>query len=173
MLLELRETIANFVCPEQRNERRNLSRLVNLDALTGLANRRAFELALPAAESDPNVWIVIFDINNAGQVNKKAGHKFGDIIIREVADVITRSARVYSDDSAERCFRIGGDEFVVLIERERAARLRDQVEISFGVKYPGIEVSVSGTFGETFAQADEGLQERKAAKKAKGTKYNG
>ncbi len=168
MLLTVRETIANFVCPEQRNERRNLARLVNLDALTGLGNRRAFVLALTAAEADPNVRIVLFDANNFGQLNKRAGHKFGDVILREMADVVANSARIYCRGSAERVFRIGGDEFVILIDAARAIAVRDTVERSFGIKYPDINVSISGTIGETFDQADECLQERKAAAKAKG-----
>lgn len=163
MFLQIREFIAGTICPEMETERRELTRLVNVDALTGLANRRAFELALPAAELDPDISVVVFDANNFGKLNKAAGHKFGDIALKEIADVIIKAARFYG--SAERAFRIGGDEFVVLIATEKAARLRDAIENGFSLNAGGVEISISGTIGQTFEAADAYIQQRKGQRK--------
>lgn len=160
-----RETLANFICPEQLNERRALTRLVNIDALTGLANRRAFELALPAAERDPATAIVLFDANNFGKLNKAAGHAAGDSILRELSHSILDVARKFR--VAQRAFRIGGDEFVVLCPIGLATAIRDRIEAGFGSDYFGIDISVSGTIGSTLAAADAAIQTRKAARKAK------
>lgn len=157
MFLQIREFIAGAVCPEIENDRRELSRLINIDTLTGLANRRAFELASPAAELDVDVSFIVFDVNNFGKLNKIAGHKFGDSILRELADIMSKTAG--------RCFRIGGDEFVILIETRRAAVIRDFVEASFSVKCGDFEVSVSGTIGQTFEAADAYIQQRKGQRK--------
>lgn len=158
--MSIRETVANLIYPEQQAERRNLTRLVNLDALTGLGNRRAFELALPAAEADPGTVVVLFDANNFGRLNKTAGHRFGDVILKEMADVITRGARAFGCGS--RAFRPGGDEFAVLVPTAFAVQVRDGIERAFGDRYG---VSLSGTIGQTFEQADALLQDRKADRK--------
>lgn len=159
----IRSTVADLISPENAIERRRLSRLVDLDALTGLANRRAFDLALPTAESDPQTSVVLFDANNFGRVNKAAGQRFGDVALREISDVIKRTAQAFGVGG--RAFRIGGDEFVVLCPTAIAGQLRDNVEAGFGVRYPGLDVSVSGTVGDTFAAADDTLQGRKRARK--------
>ena len=163
-LATLRSVFADFISPENKDRRNELERLVNVDPLTGLANRRAFELALPAAEADPETLIILFDANNFGKLNKLCGHQFGDIVIRDMAGCIRTAAEVFG--VAERCFRLGGDEFVVICPAAIAGRLRDQIENSFGVRYPDIDVALVGTIGATQAIADGSLQVRKADKKA-------
>lgn len=158
-----REAIANIVCPEQRRERRDLARAVNTDPLTKLANRRAFDLALPAAEADPDIVVILFDANNFGKLNKISGHAFGDQILIEMAAALKSAAGLFAGD--ERVFRIGGDEFAILADRDSATRIRDRAESSFGIRFPAIEVSISGTIGETAADADAGLQIRKSERK--------
>lgn len=161
---ELRRNVADFISPESAAERRSLERLVNVDALTGVANRRAFDLAQPTAELDDRTAFVFFDANNFGKLNKAAGHKYGDLILKEMAAFIVAQAIVFGVPG--RVFRLGGDEFVVLCKPEHAARLRDFVETGFGVRFPAVGVSISGCYGPTLEAAENGLQARKAARKA-------
>lgn len=169
MFLQLRETIANFILPEGVAERRRLERLANVDQLTGLANRRAFDLAKFSAEGNAAVAVVLFDANNFGKVNKIAGHETGDIVLKQLADCIKYQAERIG--FGERCFRLGGDEFVVLLPAYYAERFRAKVEASFGVHYfAEIPVSVSGSIGSNLAEADNILQSRKTAQKADQTK---
>lgn len=162
--LQIRETIANFIFPEGNIERRRLEREANICPLTGVANRRAFDLAKITAEKDNRTMVILFDANNFGQINKLAGHDTGDVVLRELAECIKSQAERIG--FGERCFRLGGDEFVVLIPQYYAERFRDRVEKAFGVHYfENIPVSVSGSIGSTLAEADSILQGRKHIQK--------
>ena len=166
LLAEVRRHIAGALCPELVEQRNTFERLANTDTLTGVASRRALDLALPAAERDPHTRIVILDANDFGIVNKMCGHAAGDELLRRMARSITLSAERYG--CGVRVFRPGGDEFVVLAPEVAAYLIRDAAEADFGTVTPrsGLYVSLSGTVGRTFAEADAALQARKAAKKS-------
>ena len=90
-------------------------RLARVDSQTGLGNRRAFDEALTvavagAARDDEPLSVGLVDIDDLRRVNDGWGHLEGDRCLREVALAIERSLR-----SSDRCFRWGGDEFVVLL----------------------------------------------------------
>lgn len=91
------------------------SRLAYQDGLTGIGNRTAFEerlSGLEAAKDDENaVGIVMFDVNDLKYVNDNLGHPLGDSMIRKAAEIISKA---FGEDGGE-CFRIGGDEFAVII----------------------------------------------------------
>jgi len=103
------------------------SRESRSDALTGLANRRAFEERLPVelsrfSRGGRPLSLVLLDLDGFKGVNDRLGHPAGDQVLREVAAIL-RSSRVADD-----CFRTGGDEFALLMpgttaeEAEIAAR---------------------------------------------------
>jgi diguanylate cyclase len=162
--LSLRQKLADVICPENRERRERAERAANFDALTGLASRRAFELALPRAEGDPATAVVVFDANNFKAVNDTAGHLAGDAMLRECAKAIFTAARAHG--FGERVFRLGGDEFAVLCSTEAAESIRNDAETLFGVRrVSGYPVSLSGTFGASYYQADALLQARKSEAK--------
>jgi diguanylate cyclase (GGDEF)-like protein len=119
------------------------------DALTALGNRRAFEERLPveaarASRSERPLSLCLLDLDGFKGVNDRLGHPAGDEVLRSVAKILDES-RVADD-----CFRIGGDEFAVVMpetgpeeallaaeriaEQVRAAELGDgEIGISFGV----------------------------------------
>ncbi len=171
ILVRTREFLAGVIAPEIMNERRRLEaerrdliRLANYDAVTGLANRRALDLAIPAAEADPETSVILIDANNFGKLNKLAGHRFGDVVLRDMAATIARQADLFG--VAERVFRYGGDEFVILCPTRFANHLRDNVEAAFGLRFPGVGgVSLSGTVGDDLSSADATLQARKRERK--------
>ncbi len=164
MLFETaRRRIADLIAPEAMQRRQILERLANVDPLTGLANRRALDLALPAAEADPETAVILFDANNFGKLNKAAGHRFGDVVLKEMATAIQNQAGLFG--FAERVFRYGGDEFVVLCPDRIADRVRDNCEAAFGARFPAFVCSLSGTVGPTLADADRSLQGRKQSRK--------
>lgn len=159
----IRERIAFIIAPELSEKRNLLERALDTDALTGLANRAAFQKARPSAESDPNIAFIVFDCNNFGRVNKELSFSFGDETLTIIAGQIKRAAKAMRG----RAFRVGGDEFVVLVERSRALFLRDAIEKRVGTfDFETFKVSVSGFVGTTFDEADGGLQKRKAERKA-------
>jgi diguanylate cyclase (GGDEF)-like protein len=84
------------------------------DALTGLLNRRAYEerRVIEAARSSRYghpLALCIFDLDGFKAVNDRLGHPAGDAVLQGVAKVIDSSR--LTDDA----FRIGGDEFAVLM----------------------------------------------------------
>ena len=83
------------------------------DALTGLGNRAAYleRLEECVKEHIQRLGIVYLDVNNLKKVNDVHGHEQGDILIETAAAVIAESFGAFG-----RAYRIGGDEFCVLID---------------------------------------------------------
>ena len=90
------------------------------DELTGLKNRskmnNEIENAINSSQEFNNKFAVFFiDLNDFKILNDTLGHDAGDIILKEAA--VRLKAAIRSDDSV---FRVGGDEFVVLIKGVKA-----------------------------------------------------
>jgi len=97
--------------------------LSRTDALTGLWNRRAFEEAVRddcvrARRAMQPLSLVYIDLDNFKHVNDRAGHDAGDLVLRQLADGIRHAVRARVD----RGFRVGGDEFAVLLPGSSAAQ---------------------------------------------------
>lgn len=90
-------------------------RLAHEDALTGMANRRAFyerghdALALSRRQKAAFTAVYI-DLDRFKQVNDEQGHKAGDALLRRVADVFRANVR-----ASDIAGRLGGDEFALLL----------------------------------------------------------
>jgi diguanylate cyclase (GGDEF)-like protein len=85
------------------------------DALTGILNRRGLEERLErevasAQKLRAPLSLIVLDCDDFKEINDRAGHEFGDALLREVADVLQRSL----PENAEVA-RLGGDEFVVML----------------------------------------------------------
>jgi len=105
MLILLRETT------ELANYYRRLLERYELDTLTGLPGNNKFRDFLEETEKrDINVGILFFDVNGLKFYNDTMGHKAGDILLQKAAESIQLACVKNS-----RAFRIGGDEFVVII----------------------------------------------------------
>ena len=95
-----------------------IDQLVDLssrDALTGLANRRSFALALAreldrVARSGEQALLLMVDIDHFKLVNDRHGHGIGDAVIRKVGQVLAETVR-----PMDLVARIGGEEFVVAL----------------------------------------------------------
>lgn len=90
-----------------------------IDALTGLANRRAFdrdhEAAMAAAERHAHaLGLVVMDIDGLKQINDTRGHDQGDELLRSFARALRATLR-----REDRLYRLSGDEFAVLLDRAR------------------------------------------------------
>jgi diguanylate cyclase (GGDEF)-like protein len=118
------------------------------DPLTGLYNRRlfaeSFEKELNRARRyGLPLGIVILDLHRFKEVNDKYGHPRGDEVLRAAATTLQKALR--TSDSA---FRIGGDEFALLLPQTDAAQaiaLSRRVEIVFAETLRPLQVSFSVT----------------------------
>ena len=85
-----------------------------LDALTGLLNQNSY-LNRTAEMRRSGGVLVVFDVDDFKQVNDRYGHLQGDVCLAEIADCIKKAyAR------CGYCYRIGGDEFCVLLKNEES-----------------------------------------------------
>lgn len=89
-----------------------VTRLAYEDGLTGLYNRTSYQEKLDEYEKNGDGFgIVMMDVNNLKKVNDNFGHDEGDKMLVAAADMI----RIAFNKPGMECFRIGGDEFVVLV----------------------------------------------------------
>jgi diguanylate cyclase (GGDEF)-like protein len=135
------------------------------DPLTGLYNRRlfgeAFEKELNRARRyGLPLGLVVLDLHRFKEVNDKHGHPRGDDVLRAAATTLKSALR--TSDSA---FRIGGDEFALLLPQTDAAQalaLSRRVETVFAEMLQPLQLSVSvsmdhgvATFPQDGEQADQ------------------
>lgn len=110
---------------EARNKLEEQSRLLQIrsttDELTGLMNRRAFDIIAEdvftnKVKHGDQISLVLFDIDNFKTVNDTFGHSFGDNVLREVGICLKENCR-----ATEPIARFGGEEFVsILIDADSA-----------------------------------------------------
>lgn len=91
------------------------------DALTAVANRRAFDAALSTAP--PSSALLFIDVDDFKSVNDRFGHAIGDDVLVEVARRIASTC-----DERDLVARIGGDEFVVLLTAPGPGRIASTVD---------------------------------------------
>lgn len=89
-----------------------LERETNLDALTGLFNRRYFDEKLKELNGKDHA-VLIVDMDNLKQANDTAGHLFGDKMLKQIASEIRLVTRSRDSDEDVAC-RIGGDEYAII-----------------------------------------------------------
>ena len=103
----------------------NVHRLAYSDVLTKLENRTAYLERLEGCvkEHVRELGIVFLDVNNLKVVNDSLGHDMGDLMIQIAAKIINESFGAFG-----RVFRIGGDEFCVLLEGDAREKYDRAVE---------------------------------------------
>lgn len=124
-----------------------LSSLAYTDPLTKLANRRAaddwLEQQLSAPEPFPAVSVVLCDINGLKSVNDAFGHGAGDELVRLAADEVAAAA---GDLEHVLAARIGGDEFVLLVDGADQRQVEVAVRRLADAKLPhGVTLAVGAS----------------------------
>ena len=162
---------------EQRKTLQSVERMVRLDELTGCKNKHAFvenvqsiDRRIQAADTELSFGVVMCDINDLKYLNDTRGHNFGDEIVRRACRMI---CEVFQKSQV---YRIGGDEFVViltgeeyiireeLLENLRRECIANSRSRSGPVIACGMSVynpATDAKFSSVFKRADESMYENK------------
>jgi diguanylate cyclase (GGDEF)-like protein/PAS domain S-box-containing protein len=130
-----------------------LEHLATHDTLTGLPNRylmfdRLNQLLVRAERYETGFAVLFIDLDGFKRINDSRGHDVGDLVLRGVADRLSQSVR-----AADTVARIGGDEFVILVEALRAGHdataLGQKIQASLGKPFslPGGDATVTVSVG--------------------------
>lgn len=141
-----------------------LADLSNRDPMTGLANRRSFEMTLEreidrVARAGEVALLLMLDIDHFKKVNDTHGHAAGDVVIRAVAEAIKQAVR-----PMDTVARTGGEEFAVVLPNcpssfgpTVAERIRANVAaLSIAVNPTavlGVTVSLGGAFAPQWVRS--------------------
>jgi diguanylate cyclase (GGDEF)-like protein len=138
-LLEERQALRDSLADSEARFRS----LAHADELTGLSNRRAFNLLLEAAWADAleqrtSVAMILLDADLFKQYNDAFGHVSGDNCLKALATVITSIVEPDGGTAA----RFGGEEFAVILPatpQKRAAEIAEQIRCcvaALGLRHP-------------------------------------
>ncbi|MEP6643700.1 MAG: sensor domain-containing diguanylate cyclase [Acidobacteriaceae bacterium] len=149
-----------------------VKQLAYLDGLTGIFNRRYFELRIAeeierARRFGTGMAVIMMDIDQFKRLNDEFGHLLGDEVLRQVSSVFHQELR-----KMDVSCRYGGEEFAILLSETTAADAHIVAEklrvLVAGWEFPGVPraVTVSGgvaIYGEHGRTRDELIKEADAA----------
>ena len=149
--ISLMDSVTYFLVDfiEKRKTQAVLERLSFMDSLTRLYNRNKYNIVLDSYENKKvdSLAIAYFDLNGLKLTNDRFGHKAGDALIQSSAKCIYN---VFGDNS----FRIGGDEFVVIVENISEEDFYVKVEKSLDLF---IEREISTSYGVSWRGKDNDI----------------
>jgi diguanylate cyclase len=161
-----------------------LCQLSSRDALTGLANRRHFEMVLAreldrVARSGEAALLLVADIDHFKRINDTHGHAAGDLVIKAVAAALQECVR-----PMDTVARIGGEEFAIVLPNcppafgpTVAERIRRRVEtrsIAADLAEPiAVTVSLGGAFAPQWVRSTVSLWLERADKQLYRAKAEG
>ncbi|HEX7939501.1 MAG TPA: sensor domain-containing diguanylate cyclase, partial [Gemmatimonadaceae bacterium] len=161
-------------------EMEEVSKRARTDALTGLANRRAFDEQISsmlnhADRFGHSLSLILADVDHFKTVNDTWGHDTGDVVLKAIADTLAAGVR-----NVDVCARFGGEEIAILLPQTSlvgAVELADRLRAAVGANRiwaGGNEIPVTISCGVAcypdvltkealFAAADRALYEAKSA----------
>lgn len=136
---------------DRKKQQAYLEKLSYRDMLTGLYNRNRYIERLEAYKQvqDQQIGAIYIDLNGLKKVNDEQGHRAGDELIMRAAGTI---AGIFAEDA----YRVGGDEFVVIlldVSREDFARKTEQLRRQMQ------ENSVDASIGGVWQASTENLED--------------
>ncbi len=190
MILELEKHMKKLVAAnrelgEAREHADAMDELAHRDSLTGVGNKAFYDkemrrIAWQITDGNKKFGIVMIDLNFLKRINDTYGHEYGDGAIKTLCEIV---CGIFEPSSV---FRIGGDEFVVLLEErdyDRAEQLVakleeklaeialsetlkpwEQVSAAVGVAY--YDPAIDGSAENVFRRADRTMYLRKNEMKA-------
>jgi diguanylate cyclase (GGDEF)-like protein len=162
-------------------EMEEVSRRARTDALTGLANRRAFDEQIESQLAHADrfghpVSLILADVDHFKVVNDSWGHEAGDVVLKSIAGTLQEGVR-----TVDVCARFGGEEIAIILPQTAlvgAVELADRLRAAVGANRiwaAGNDIPVTISCGVAsypdgaltkeafFAAADRALYEAKSA----------
>lgn len=149
---------------DRKKQQAYLEKLSYRDMLTGLYNRNRYIERLEAYKQvqDQQIGAIYIDLNGLKKVNDEQGHRAGDALIVRAAGTI---AGIFAEDA----YRVGGDEFVVIlldVSREEFARKTEQLrrqmqENSVDASIGGVWQASTENLEDLLRRADENMYREK------------
>ncbi|OJS98307.1 putative bifunctional diguanylate cyclase/phosphodiesterase [Marinobacter nauticus] len=140
-----------------KNHAKELDRAANYDDLTGLPNRQLLEERLRSARAHADrqkrvLSICYLDLDGFKAINDQLGHDIGDLALRATAERLTRALR-----SGDTIARIGGDEFVLLLQSDspEAVYSRILANVSEPLQIGDQTVNLTASLGVTLYPEDD------------------
>lgn len=143
----------------------SLARMGQRDALTGLFNRNSYNKALEALAIDEpgSIACIYIDANGLHEINNHLGHQAGDEMLITIANLLADSF------GGDNIYRIGGDEFVVLMLGESHEAFHRQIqEMRQALSQTDYTLSIGAIWQETaddigmlIAEAESAMQQDK------------
>ena len=124
-IIYLKETASQL--REEKDRADSLDRLAKVDALTGVGNKRSYdlvsqELTRDIAAGKAKFAIVVIDLNSLKMINDVYGHEKGNFIIKQLCKII-HDIFIHSN-----IYRIGGDEFTIILENQDLADYNNLID---------------------------------------------
>lgn len=140
-----------------KNHAKELDRAANYDDLTGLPNRQLLEERLRSARTHADrqkrvLSICYLDLDGFKAINDQLGHDIGDQALRATAERLTRNLR-----SGDTIARIGGDEFVLLLQSDSPEPVYSRIlaSVSEPLQIGGHTVNLTASLGVTLYPEDD------------------
>ena len=183
-ITEILETTKKLISTQEHAE--EMDRAANIDALTKVRNKRAYDLEIERVDREIRggktaFGLAMIDLNYLKMTNDTYGHERGNEALRMLCGAI---CRVFKHSPV---FRVGGDEFVVVLENSDYEQLDDLKEafeqelrgmqdnrepwarISAAAGYALFDPGLDADMESIFKRADRRMYERKKAMKAERT----
>jgi len=125
-----------------------------IDPVSGLFNRRYFQARLDeelqrAIRQLTSVALLMVDLDGFKSINDRFGHVAGDLVIRDISEILRRSVRIF-----DVCTRFGGEEFAVMMPGGTAEsagtiaeRIRQRVEVYQRTEADLADLTVTASIG--------------------------
>jgi diguanylate cyclase (GGDEF)-like protein len=132
-----------------------------LDALTGAFNRRYFQVRLDEELERSRrhripLALLMVDVDDFKAINDSFGHLAGDAVLRDIAEILRRSIRVF-----DICARFGGEEFAIIMPgsgadsaSKIAERIRERIESYRPTELPLRDLRVTASVGLAVSTVD-------------------
>ena len=159
-----------------KEETRRMDRMANRDALTGIRNKRAYDEEVKTLEAEmaygnEEFGIVMIDLNDLKHINDTYGHDAGNIAIQKLCHLV---CAIFLHSPV---FRIGGDEFTIILRNRDLANVRELIasfnksiealsndesleaaeRISAAIGYSIFDPSRDSSVDDVFKRADEAM----------------